>query len=1134
MALRFWFGASGAGKTTAIQNEIINRAAAHRDTDFLIIVPDQFTMQTQKQIVQRHPDGGILNIDVLSFGRLAHRIFEEVGKADLPVLDDTGKCLILRKLMEEEKSEIPLLAAGLRTSGFVEEVKSVLSEFMQYDLSVEDVKKLAGFARSRRTLFLKLEELAYLYNKFLEICNRQYLTTESTLHLLCERMEYSKLLRRSVIVLDGFTGFTPIQNRVIEKLLVYAKEVNVTLVLDHQYQPYKIDDPTGLFALTQKTVFTLQKLAMNNNVALGEDVIIKDDVVKRYASNTQLAHLERMLFRNETKAYASTEELTAIEVVKAGSLQQECGLCCRKMMELITQKGYRYRDIAVVVSDMDAYANPLRKQFEKYGLPYFIDDTANLMQNPFVAFLRSMLAIVRNDFKYDDVFTFLRSNLAGIDRDLTDKLDNYVRAQGICGYRMWNKAFVHPSREIYGKAEELEALNEVRERIIDKFSNLVSLSGQDRTAETWCREVYSFCVREKLSEGLRTFASKFEAQNDLAKAKEYEQIYKLIMQLLEQIVSLLGSEMLSLKEFSDILDAGLMEIRVASLPQEVDSLIVGDIERTRLKEIKALFFLGVNDGKIPKDNRSGGLISDMEREFLQESGMELSPTPAMQMFIQQLYLYMNLTKPEEFLWLSFASVAENGEALTPAYLIKNISQIFPTLSCKSCEEERPILSLQDEKDVFSELLQAYLTDNLQMQPEKTELLLSLCSDLHAADENWLKQALDTAFTTYQPESLGEELAKKLYGEILNCSISSLERFAACRYAHFLSYGLHLREREEPSFAALDMGNLSHEILQHFGEELKKNHLSWAELQDELMESIVEKVTTEVICANQNAVFRDDANREFYAGQIHRILMRSIRTLRTHLAAGEFEPYDYERKFRKMYENNILLKGKIDRIDLCRTDDEIMVKIIDYKTGSRDFDITGLYYGLSLQLAVYMKQVLLSLEAEKAPLKITPAAMLFYRIQDPQIREKKMLTEQEMQDAILGVLNTKGVVCSRAGIVDKLDTSFSGQSLVIPVKKNEKNEEIKETEHVMQSNAFQTVLDYSEKKAVGLAKEIMKGEITCTPVNASKQDACEYCPYKTSCGFDERIPGYRKEYKPDVTLAELCEERSKEDESEIHT
>lgn len=1134
MALRFWFGASGAGKTTGVQEEMIARAMEHPELEFLMIVPDQFTMHTQKQLVLRHPDGGILNMDVLSFGRLSHRIFEEVGKPDRPLLDDTGKCLVLRKVMESCKEDIPLLAAGLRNPGFVQEVKSVISEFMQYDLSPEDVIKLSEFSVSNRPLALKLNELSILYAAFRDALANRFLTLEGTLELLCERMEYSELLKRSVVVFDGFTGFTPIQNRVIEKLLIYAKEVNVTLVLDHRYSPYRIDEATNLFALTQKTVYALQKLAIENQVKLGEDVLLQDIPVKRYAANPQMAHLERMLFRPETMPYEGREKNAAIEIIKAGTLMQESNLCCGRIFELIHERGYRYRDIAIVTADMNAYEEPLKKQFAKYGIPHFIDNTKSLMQNPFVAYLRSALAIVRNDFRYDDVFTFLRSGFAGFDCAMTDKLDNYVRAKGLRGFRMWKKPFMHPSEELRNREEELEALEQMRVALTEKFDSAIRLAAQEvQTAEEWCRILYEFCLRENAGEKLRTIADRFSRENDFVRAKEYEQIYRLVMELLEQLVSLIGSDRVSLKEFCELLDAGLAEIRVATLPQGVDILVVGDMERTRLKEIKALFFLGVNDGKIPADNRKGGLISDLEREYLAESGFELSETPSMQMFTQQLYLYMNLTKPEEYLWLSYASVSEDGTALAPAYLIKNVQELFPHIACQARENERPILSLQDRKDSFCELLQAYLNEELTLFPDKKELLLTLCADLAREDENWLNEAIGTAFTEYRPEMLDAEKVQKLYGEILNCSISSLERFAACQYAHYLSYALHLRERETFSFDALDMGNLSHEILQRFGEELRAGKVDWATAEEALTENILEKVTQQVLGTYEDSVFREEEKRSFYVGQIKRILRRTVKTLQTHLAAGKFVPYDYERKFRRIYDD-ILLKGKIDRVDVYKNGNETMVKIIDYKTGSRDFDFTGLYYGLSLQLAVYMKQVMEQIQATQPEQTVTPAAMLYYRISDPQITGDAVLSEEEMQKAVLESLNYKGLVCSREGVVAGLDEAFTETSLVVPVKRDRKTSVVKENAHVINSNVFRDILDYAQEKTLQLAHEIKEGKIACNPSVTGTQDACEYCPYRTSCGFDDKIPGYHKEVLPEVTPDAIRREGGEENEGSIYT
>lgn len=1123
MALRFWFGASGAGKTTAIQKEMIERAAKERHTDFLMIVPDQFTMHTQKQMVANHPDGGILNIDVLSFGRLSHRIFEEIGKPDRPLLDDTGKCLVLRKIMEGCKGDIPLLTAGLHNPGFVQEIKSVLSEFMQYNLMPEDVLKLSSYSEMQKSLSLKLKDLAFLYDVFRKECSEKYITSESTLHLLCERIPLSELIRRSVIVFDGFTGFTPIQNKVIEELLIYAKEVNVVLEMDHRYSPYTLGESTELFALTRQTVYSLHKLAKANNVSIGNDVIMNEIPVKRFAANPEMSHLERMLFRNQITPYKDTLSPSGIRIVKAATPDQECSLCCENIFELICNKGYRYRDIAIVTSDMASYENILRNRFEKYGIPYFIDTTDSLIKNPFVAYIRSALAIVRNNFRYDDVFTFLRSGFTGFDISLIDKTDNYVRARGINGYHMWSKPFLAPSKELRGKEEELEKLEHLREGMLEKLAGFIELAGkQDTSAGEWSKALYYFCKNEKVENQLKDFAQFFKDNHNPSKAKEYEQIYRLIMELLDQIVSLLGEEELKLKEFCEILDAGLMEIRVAGIPQGVDILMVGDIERTRLKDIKALFFLGVNEGKIPRDNRKGGLISDLEREFLIESGTQLAPTPAMQMFMQQLYLYMSLTKPEEYLWLSYATVSEDGNAMSPAYLLKTIRDIFPGLAISECETQRPILVLQDKKDVFSELLQAYLNEELDFYQDKKELFLALYRDLSAIEPAWVEYALKTSFASYSPGSLSSEIAHRLYGEILNCSISSLERFASCKYSYFLTYGLGLKERENCSFGALDMGNISHEILQLFGEELKESGVDWAGVQEEVLDCLLEKVTMQVLDSYENAFLDENDRNAFYFSQIKRILRRTVRTLQMHLRAGRFVPYEYEKKFSNLYDNSVLLKGKVDRIDIYETDDEIMVKIIDYKTGSRDFDITGLYYGLSLQLAIYMGQVAGDLAAINPDKKITPAAMLYYRMSDPHISRDCIMTEEELEEAVLSGLNYKGVVCSREGIVDSLDENLQDKSVVIPVKKDRKTMQVKENDHVMDSNTFAAVLQYAAGKALELAGEIKQGSTECNPIQAGEHESCAYCAFKSSCGFDGKIPGYQRRIKPEVTLEELLE------------
>lgn len=1120
MALQFWFGASGSGKSTALQQEIIRQASANPDREYFMIVPDQFTMQIQKQMVKMHPDGGILNIDVLSFGRLAHRIFEEVGRDGRIVLDDTGKCLLLRRVAGKEKDNIPVLAAGLKHPGYVQEVKSVLSEFMQYGLKPEDVKELAIFAESKKPLCLKLEDLSIIYAAFLKECEEHFLTKEETLDLLRERLHLSDAIKRSVIVFDGFTGFTPIQNKVIAELMVLAKNVIVTLEMDHRYSPYRIEGEDFLFHLSRQTVYSLQKYAQENNVSLKEDVILTEVPVKRFAGNPQMSHLERNLFREEQTVYEG--ENTSIEIIKAANIRQECVLMCEAMFCLIKNCGYRYRDIAVVTGDMNKYETPLKQQFEKYSVPYFMDTTKSMLANPFVGFLRNAITVLNQGFSYTDVFRFLRTGMTDMNLEEIDRLENYVRARDIKGYSTWSKPFTYPHKESLGDLEELENLNQLRQKVVEIFDDLQAEANiNGLSARMWCELFYQFSVTQNIQQKLSQYADYFEEKEDLSTAVEYRQIYRLIMDLLDQIAGLLGDDVLTLQEFSDILDAGFAEIRVRSLPQGVDLLVVGDIERTRLKEIKALFFLGVNDGNIPQSTGKGGLISDMEREFLLTSGRELAPTPASQMFIEHLYLYMNLTKPSDKLYLSYAAMEDDGSTMRPAYLIAELQKMFPGLPVHTGNQNGAIFSIQDAKERIAVLLSEYAGG--AMSAERQKEFYALYGDLAGREEcsRWLKKLTEASFITYEPTDIEKNLAGDLYGKIMECSVSSLERFAACHYAHFLSYGLKLSSREEYGFAHIDMGNVMHDILQSFGKMLEKEGLDWTGITREEADAFIEEAVKEISLSYGGAILQDSAKNKYFIKQLKRIVQRSIKTLQIQLRHGTFRPYAFEKEFHGIYnidpesqtDKQLFLRGRIDRIDIFEQNNEVYVKVVDYKSGNRKFDINTLYYGVALQLAVYLGQAVKNLKSAYPDKKIVPAAMLYYRTVDPILNIEKVLTAEETENEILKELNTKGAVSARAGIVEALDEGLDGKSLVVPVTK--KGGEVKLSDSVFDPVLLNSILDFAQDKTFELADKIIKGKIDINPMEIAKTDACEYCDYKGACGFDGKIAGYEKRRPKEV-------------------
>ena len=1129
MALQFWFGASGSGKSVGVQQAMIELAMKNPDKNYFMIVPDQFTMQTQKQMVKMHPDGGIFNIDVLSFGRLSHRIFEEVGKDNRLVLDDTGKCLLLRKVAEQEKEHIPVLAAGLRKPGYIQEVKSALSEFMQYGLKPEDVETLSEFSKQKRPLYLKLKDLSHIYAAFLKECEDKFITKEETLDLLRGRLGLSETVKKSVFVFDGFTGFTPIQNNVIEELMCLAEDVVITLEMDHRYSPYRMEGEDFLFHLSRQTVKNLQKKAELNRITLKEDVILSEVPAKRFENNLQLSHLERNLFRKEGEAYK--DEISSVRIVKASNAREECSRMCAAMFELIEQKGYRYRDIAVVTGNMNQYETPLRQQFEKYNVPYFMDATRDLMANPFVAFLRNAITVLRYGFRYEDVFRFLRSGMADMSREEIDRLENYVRARGIKGYAMWKNPFQHTHKESKNDLKELERLNVLRARVVSMFDTLVEETGvKTLPAKKWCEVFYYFCVEQSVAQKLENYALRLEECNDLSGALEYRQIYRLIMELLNQIAELLKDDSLTLQEFSDILDAGFGEIRVRTIPQGVDLLVVGDIERTRLKEIKALFFLGVNDGNLPQSSSKGGLISDMEREFLLNSGKELAPTPASQMFIEHLYLYMNLTKPSEYLYLSYAAMEEDGSSKRPAYLIAELQKLFPALKIDTSIGKTPILSMEDAKIRLTILLREYVAGAIS--EEKGRELFALYGDLSGREEckEWLEEITETAFTHYRPTDLERKLAEELYGKMMECSISSLEKFAACHYAHFLAYGLRLEEREEYGFESMDMGTVMHDILEKFGRKMQNEQLDWMTVDSDVIDEFVEKAVASVSENYDGAILLEGAKNRYYRQQLKRIVGRSIKTLQGQLLQGEFKPYDYEMEFGEicdfMQENapgtksdaQIRLKGCIDRIDICEQPEEVFVKVVDYKSGKQVFDLNEFYHGIALQLAVYLRQAIRILKEEYPEKDVVPAAMLYYCTQDPIVSDKKITTPEKSEEEVFKALKTTGAVTSREGIVRALDRELKTHSTVIPVSTKEKK--IKEEGNVYNPVVLNKILDYAREKTLSLAKEIADGKIDVSPMIIGKKDSCTYCAYKGVCGFDAKIKGYEKAQPKEMTVAKF--------------
>lgn len=1135
MSLRFCFGPSGSGKSHRIYEEIMQRAAEEPGRNFLIIVPDQFTMQTQKDLVMRSDRDGILNIDVLSFGRLSHRILEEVGTKEMPVLDDTGKSLVLQKVAADLKEQLPAMGSLLHKQGYIHEVKSAISEFMQYGISTQDMDKLITSAQKRGALAMKLKDLKTLYRGFQDYIRDHFITTEETLDVLRRSLSKSKILKGSVVVFDGFTGFTPIQNRLIQELMRVCAETIVTVTIGVGEDPYKMDGEQKLFHLSKKTVADLEKLAAEAEVERGEDLFVKGGP-NRFAKAPALHYLEQNLFRYQYEPYAGEQQ--EIHMFEALSPREEVHQTALYIRHLIREQGMTYRDIAVVIGDLEGYASYVETEFGQLEIPCFLDRTRGIVLNPMIEYIKSALQLYIKDFSYDTVFHFLRSGMADISREEIDELENYVIRTGARGYRTYSRLFTRRTEEMQGNAEgseqaeekTMERLNRIRQQFMDAVE-ILHMGSQEKAGD-YVSHLYDFLEQNQVQQKLLNYQQQFEKEGDLSRAREDAQIYRLVMDLLDQVYELLGEEEISRQEFADILEAGFGEITVGTIPQNVDRIVVGDMERTRLKQVKVLFFLGVNDGNIPKNASKGGIISDMDREFLIESGTEMAPSPRQQMYIQRLYLYLNMTKPSEQLYLSYAKVNSEGKGIRPSYLIDTVRKLFPAMSVEYPQNRSRLEQIEGRQEgarYLAEELREYVEGTLPEEERQDFYLMYRAYEADAVGRDLLTRA---AFRRYRESGLSRIVARALYGQQLENSVSRLETYAACACRHFLQYGLSLQEREEFGFEASDMGTVYHAVLENFAGKLAESNLTWWDFTEDFAAKAVKESVEAYAATYGETVLYSSARNEYAITRMSRILTRTVLTLQKHLKQGSFQPDDYELSFRfaedldsihvdLSEDEKMHLQGRIDRIDVSEDAEHVYVKVIDYKSGNRKFDLAALYYGLQLQLVVYMNAAM-EMESRKHPDKeIVPAALLYYHIDDPTIETPVELTDEQINEQILAKLRMNGVVNSDPEVVERLDRYMQDKSVVIPVEKK-KDGSFSARSGVLSREEMQLISSYVDAKIRSIGREILDGKIAANPYEKGNEEACTYCAYKKVCGFDGSIPGYEKRQLEDLDKQALMQ------------
>jgi len=1113
MALHLILGNSGSGKTYGMYQELIRQAEHTPDRTFLIIVPEQFTLQTQRELVELHPDHVIRNIEVLSFDRLAYRVFSELGTKKGDTLEEVGKSLVLRRVAEEKAKDLTVLSRQMKKPGYISEMKSLISEFQQYDISSEtltEMGELDGFPESFRK---KMHDIRTMYDGFNAFLEDRYITREEILDLLTDVIGESAVCKDAVFSFDEFTGFTPIQKKLLYRIFSISKDVYVTVTIDPGVDYLGEIKEEELFSMSKKKIRDLIRIAEDTNTPIASPLYLDGTDSPRFIKGGRMLHLEQCMAKGIKAPYQGQSQ-DVIELLEFSDPRRELAYVASKIKDLCRTKGFHYRDFGLVCPDLEAYAHLAPNVFQKNDIPLFVDGKTTVEGHPLIELVRGLFEVLASDFSYWSVFHMLRSGIPMVSVEEIDRFDNYVMAVGVKGYSSYQKDFPYLPKGF--TAEELLDINEIRQRIMSYLEPFrQGIQDADGNVEEMAKALVHVLDALDVRNFLEKSALREEDEGNYSQAREDRQVFGMLISLLHKMADILSLDRLSTEEFVEILNAGFETFKVGLIPPSNDRVVLGDIQRTRFHEIKVLFLLGANDGQLPKNDGRGGILSDLERNMLRQDGFRLSETTRERSFEQRFYLYMILTKPTMGLYISTTQRGFDGKEAKPSYLMQEMMQYFPDCRIHRMDA-MDLLELAYHPAALDELLILLLRDFMENENQGDSLVLSgLLLWYQKNDRERLKEILSSVFYVHEPEQLALASGEKLSRSNLQGSVTKLEKYASCAYAYFLQYGLHLGERQEHELDQMDVGNLYHDVLKKYSDTLMNDPKYQAYDFSTVTDQISDEILKSCIALSYEKMWKQelfmDPRSAYTLREMQSTLKRSIQLLRNQVQRGRFLPQAFEVKLSEIgsldalnYElsNGDLMhfSGQIDRIDTMETDDKVYVKIIDYKSGSQTLDPARVKAGLQIQILVYMDAALEGQERSRGK-ETVPAAVYLYHVKDQTVDEKKGdMTEAEIREEVLKAVGRDGLINEDETVLYALDEHPGGKnSLTSPVYPS-KSSRISE-------KRFREILGEVRELIQTEGEEIRKGNIQAMPYRMKDANGCAYCSYHAICGFDPSLEGY---------------------------
>ncbi|NLG80318.1 MAG: helicase-exonuclease AddAB subunit AddB [Firmicutes bacterium] len=1207
MSLRFIMGRAGTGKTTLCLNEV--RSALREDPcgpPIILLVPEQATFQVEHALVNTPDLPGFMRAQVLSFKRLAGRLLQELGGGARRDIGELGKLMVLRSLVLQKSGELSIFVKGSEKYGFAECLAETLRELTMYRVGPEDLEarvadlERAGFGTT--ALALKLRDLALIARAYRGYLGDRFQDPDDHLSLAATKIARSTLTKGALIWVDGFRGFTPQEYSVLEALFSAASRVSVALCLDPNALGRPLQD-TELFRPTRETYDNLTALARKLGMEIEPPVILpaagpwalggatgtRTGVGTRTSTGTSsttstwtgtgtgagigtrsapLSHLEREFGSRRPSPFG--EEPHGVRLVAAANPRAEVEAAAREILRLAREEGMRFRDIGVIVADLETYHDLIQPIFKDHGIPFFIDRRRSVGHHPLIELVRSALDVVCEDWAYDPVFRYLKTDLVPVSRREVDLLENFVLARGIRG-RRWLDSDPWKYRRAFGLEDVAEdaALRpedeEMTRAIAEARSKATSALGAfyrkvvgdagggavegrvkgtvrgTKPVRDMARALFELLADLHVRKRVEEWAQEAMGSGDIEAAREHQQVWNAVIGLLDEVVEALGNETTDASGFREVIEAGLQGMTLGLIPPALDQVIVGSVERSRHPGLRAAFVLGATYDAFPRRVLEETIFSDYEREMLEERGLVLAPTSRVAQFHEQYNVYVALTRAREYLWVSYPMADGEGRALRPSPVRAQLKAVFPKLVEEfagdeaSFSPEEALDAITSEARAAAMLVRHFRASATSPSSGGAEgqdiFWLNLYEWLVEDPERRLRasRVLKSLAFTSQVERLQEATVRALYPNPIRTSVSRLENFARCPFAHFAGNTLGLAERELFRLEPPGMGTFIHEALRKLIDDLGDER-TLASMTDDDIAASVTRIVDELAPRLQNEILRSSARYRYIERVLTRILKRSATVLKEHANRSEFRSVRREVAFGRGYGGgdslpgleleidggrHLSLVGRIDRVDMAKAGDISYLRVIDYKSSRRSLNLSDVYYGLALQLLVYL--AVAEVHSDKlAGASAKPAGALYFPATDPVVSLPGPVDDKALENRRKRLLKMTGIIVGDAGVVKLMDTKVQGASDIVPARLTKDGEVAKSSGNsVIDHGRYSVLRKFLLGKIRELSSRIVAGEVAPRPYRRGKFRACQWCSFKPVCGFDILLPG--NEYRTITNL-----------------